>query len=65
MADQRESYQVAIDQYVYWRDAGLTDQQMLDALGYGRTDADRLGTLNVIAMIAQAWRGLQQRERFA
>jgi len=57
MAD--DSFQVAVQQYVYWQALGLSDQQMLDALGY-RTDAGKLGTRDVLDKIALAWRELRR-----
>ena len=55
-----DSYQVAIEQYMHWRRLGLTDQQMLDALGFCRTDAALLGTRELVDKIELAWRGLRR-----
>jgi len=55
-----DSFVIAIEQYLYWRKLGLSDQQMLDAIGYYRTDARLLGTCEVIDKIALAWRGLRR-----
>jgi len=59
-----DSFVIAIEQYLYWRELGLSDQQMLDAIGFYRTDARLLGTSEIIDKIALAWRGLR-RERAA
>ena len=33
MAADPDSYELAIEQYVYWRELGLSNRDMLDAVG--------------------------------
>jgi hypothetical protein len=61
MADPPDSYVLAIEQYVYWRELGLTHRQMLEAVDIINPRPHQLDAETVVRALAHAHRQLGRR----
>jgi hypothetical protein len=59
VASDPDSYELAIEQYVYWRELGLSHRDMLQAVGIDHPHA--LGAETVVRCLAHAHRQLKLR----
>lgn len=62
-ADPPDSYTLACEQYVYWRELGLSNREMLQAVGID--PPPYVGAETAVRALAYAHRLLLSRERAA
>lgn len=58
MPREPESYEVAVEQYVYWRELGLSHDEMLRAVGIRPSWQGPLSSAAMIEALAAAYRML-------
>ena len=65
-SDDVDSYEIAVEQYVYWRELGLTQAEMLASVGVSAPPAAiRLDAETVVRFLARAHRAMVALKRRA
>jgi len=62
MSGDDDAFVVAIEQYVFWRQRGLSHADMLAALGYFNVrPSDRITAREIVSKLQTVWRTLHLR----